>query len=81
MTSAEQVGINVSAITPEERGLVQTLREKFPAGTPSYGLLLDDALFCRYVRARSGNIDKAAGMLTATLDWRREFGLPEVRKT
>lgn len=68
----------VTAIKPEERDGIELLRAKFPTATPSYGLLLDDALFCRYLRARNGNIDKAAAMLTATLDWRRDFGLPEV---
>lgn len=75
MASAEQLG----AITPAERDDVEILRTRFPATAPSYGLLLDDALLCRYLRARNGNIDKATAMLTATLDWRRDFGLPEAR--
>lgn len=69
----------VKEITPEERDGIEVLSAKFPTETPSYGLLLNDELFCRYLRARNGNIDKAAAMLTATLDWRRDFGLPEVR--
>ncbi|CAM9969298.1 unnamed protein product [Scytosiphon promiscuus] len=39
---------------------------------------LDDAVLVRYLRARDGNIEKAAAMLTATLEWRRDFGLPEM---
>lgn len=74
MTSSPQV----SAITPGERDDIEVLRAKFPTGTPSYGLVLDEALFVRYLRARNGNVDKAAAMLTATLEWRRDFGLPEV---
>ncbi|CAN0529548.1 unnamed protein product, partial [Ectocarpus sp. 12 AP-2014] len=38
---------------------------------------LDDAVLVRYLRAREGSIEKAAAMLTATLEWRREFGFPE----
>eukprot|EP00752_Nemacystus_decipiens_P011589 g10291.t1 len=76
MTSEAQVGF--AGITAEERDDIEVLRSRFPTGTPSYGLPLDDALFCRYLRARNRNIDKAAAMLTATLDWRRDFGLPGV---
>lgn len=69
------------AITAEEAGLVDQLRIKFPpSGTESYGMPLDDASLVRYLRARDGSVDKAAAMLTATLEWRREFGLPEASK-
>lgn len=70
--------VGIDTITPDERNKIENLRTKFPTETPSYGLLLDDALLCRYLRARNGNIDKAAAMLTETLKWRRDFGLPEV---
>ncbi|CAM9930652.1 unnamed protein product [Ectocarpus sp. 12 AP-2014] len=66
------------SITDKEAGLVSQLREAhFPSGTESYGLPLDDAVLVRYLRAREGSIEKAAAMLTATLEWRREFGFPE----
>ncbi|CBJ28570.1 Phosphatidylinositol transfer protein PDR16 [Ectocarpus siliculosus] len=67
------------AITDEEASLISQVREAhFPSGTESYGLPLDDAVLVRYLRAREGSIEKAAAMLTATLEWRREFGFPEV---
>lgn len=66
------------SITDEEAGLISQLREAhFPSGTESYGLPLDDAVLVRYLRAREGSVEKAAAMLTATLEWRREFGFPE----
>lgn len=68
-------------VTDEERAAIGTLREAhFPDGTESYGMPLDDAAFLRYLRARDLNIEKAASMLSATLEWRREFGLPEVSR-
>lgn len=76
MSSFAQPG----AITPEEAPLVARLRAShFPCGTESYGMPLDDAVLGRYLRARDGNLEKAAAMLMATLEWRREFGLPEVK--
>lgn len=57
--------------------MVKTLRAQFPLGTESYGMILDDAVLVRYLRARDLNVEKAAAMLTATLNWRRDFGLPE----
>ncbi|CAM9323888.1 unnamed protein product [Pylaiella littoralis] len=67
------------AITAEEAGLVEQLRIRFPPGTTeSYGMPLDDAVLVRYLRARDGSVEKSAEMLTATLKWRREFGLPEM---
>lgn len=69
------------AITAEEAGLVEQLRIRFPPGTTeSYGMPLDDAVLVRYLRARDGSVEKSAAMLTATLKWRREFGLPEASK-
>ena len=56
---------------------MKTLRAQFPLGTESYGMILDDAVLVRYLRARDLNVEKAAAMLTATLNWRRDFGLPE----
>lgn len=63
----------------EEQGISQLRQSHFPTGTESFGLPLDDACLARYLRARSGNVEKAATMLSATLAWRKEFGLPEVR--
>jgi len=76
MTSAGQPG----AITAEEAELVKTLRVQFPVDMESYGMIMDDAVLVRYLRARDLNIEKATAMLTATLNWRRDFGLPEVRR-
>eukprot|EP00904_Undaria_pinnatifida_P011952 jgi/Undpi1/7888/HiC_scaffold_24.g10360.m1 len=68
-------------ITCEEaQGISQLRQSHFPTGTESFGLPLDDACLARYLRARSGNVEKAATMLSATLAWRKEFGLPEVLK-
>lgn len=68
-------------VTPAEAQGISKLRQSyFPAGTESLGLPLDDACLVRYLRARSGDVEKAAAMLSATLEWRREFGLPEVRE-
>lgn len=67
-------------ITPAEaQGISQLRQSHFPAGTESFGMPLDDACLVRYLRARSGDVEKAASMLSATLEWRRQFGLPEVR--
>lgn len=76
MTSATQPG----AITAEEAELVKTLRAQFPTDMESYGMIMDDAVLVRYLRARDLNVEKASAMLTATLNWRRDFGLPEVRR-
>lgn len=65
-------------ITPDEAKGIAKLREShFPETTESYGMLLDEACLVRYLRARDGSVDKAAAMLSATLDWRRDFGLPQ----
>lgn len=69
-----------NGVKPEEQAGVETLRKAFPSDSESYGLLLDDACLVRYLRARDRNVEKATAMLTATLEWRQEFGLPEVRK-
>lgn len=68
------------AVKPEEQAGVEALRKAFPSDSESYGLLLDDACLVRYLRARDRSVEKAIAMLTATLEWRREFGLPEVRE-
>lgn len=67
-------------VTPAEGQGISKLRAHFPPGTESFGLPLDDACLTRYLRARSGDVEKAIAMLSATLEWRREFGLPEVRE-
>lgn len=69
-----------SVVTPAEaQGISQLRQSHFPVGTESFGMPLDDACLARYLRARSGDVAKAAAMLSATLEWRREFGLPQVR--
>ncbi|CAM9478645.1 unnamed protein product [Laminaria digitata] len=70
-----------SVVTPAEaQGISQLRQSHFPVGTESFGMPLDDACLARYLRARSGDVAKAAAMLSATLEWRREFGLPQVLK-
>ena len=70
-----------NGVWPEEEAAVAALRNLFPSDKESYGMPLDDACLVRYLRARENNVEKASTMLTATLEWRQEFGLPEVRKS
>lgn len=65
----------------EELAGVEKMRESFPVGMASAaGLVLDDACLLRYLRARNGSVAKATSMLTATLEWRREFDVEKARK-
>lgn len=69
----------MSSPKDEESAGLSQLRESFPADTTdSAGMMLDDACLLRYLRARSGNVAKAAAMLQATLEWRREFDVQKV---
>ena len=43
-----------------------------------YGLDLNDHTFLRYLRARSYDFAKGSAMLNETLNWRRDFGLPNI---
>lgn len=70
-----------SSMDKDETVALAQMRESFPADTTeSYGMPLDDACLLRYVRARNGSVPKATAMLTATLDWRREFNVEKVRR-
>lgn len=43
-----------------------------------HGMILNKAMFLRYLHARNYNIDKAKKMLDSTIEWRNLFKLYEI---
>jgi hypothetical protein len=41
---------------------------------------IDDACFCRYLRARDWDVKKAEKMLRDSIEWRRQFKPHEITK-
>ncbi|CAM9199863.1 unnamed protein product [Choristocarpus tenellus] len=65
-------------LNSEQIAALNELRTSFPLDRDSNGLPLDDSCLMRYLRARNWNVSKAGKMLSATLDWRRNFGVEKV---
>lgn len=64
-------------------GTAEQLREVLEAGghleDDRARAFVDDACLQRYLRARNGDLTKAAAMLRDTLKWRKEHGIDELR--
>ena len=61
-------------LTKDERTALEKMRKTF-SEADSNGLLLNDATFLRYLRARSFDATKSSAMLAATVKWRKDFGI------
>lgn len=65
-------------LTIEQTNALAKMRQKFTEGD-SCGLPLNDSTFLRYLRARSFDFNKSSTMLNATIKWRKEFGLSDMK--
>ena len=64
-------------LSKDERTALDKMRKSFPE-SDSNGFPLTDTTFLRYLRARSFDVTKSTAMLTATLKWRKDFGVCEM---
>ena len=72
----------MTALSTQQQEALDAMRAEFSSrGTQADGLPLNDSTFCRYLRARSFNFEKAKDMLDATIKWREEFGIAEMKGT
>jgi hypothetical protein len=65
------------AADPAKIGKVREMVQDLPA---CINMPLDDACVSRYLLARNMDVDKAAAMLRATIEWRIKFGTDDIAK-
>lgn len=65
-------------LTSTQSEALESMRKCF-LKSESNGLILNDATYLRYLRARSYDYEKSSNMLKATIKWREEFGLNDLK--
>mgnify|MGYP003386642783 CR=1 FL=1 len=66
--------VDKSLLTTEQNEALNEMHIHFDT-KDSYGLILDDSTYLRYLRARSYDIEKSKNMLESTLKWRNEINI------
>ena len=67
--------VRAAAGLPAMRAKMHDWAKAQADGEAALARFLDDVTLCRFLRARDGNVDKAADMLTQHLVWRRGQGM------